>query len=64
MPADHGVWVLEDIYPDRYAELLRGEPPLPRLVVSVRKVRIDDVGLVDPDAFLKDDAVLIATPRW
>ena len=62
MPADHGIGVLEDVYPDRYAELLRGEPPLPRLVVSVRKVRIDDVGLTDPDALLKDDPVLVAVP--
>ena len=64
MSADHGVGVLEDIYPDRYAELLRGEPPLPRLPVSMREVRIDDVCLVDPDAPLKDDPVLIAIPRW
>jgi hypothetical protein len=62
--ADHGIGVLEDIYPDRYAELLGGEPPLPRLVVSVREVRIHYVGLVDPDALLKDDPVLIAIPRW
>ncbi|RRG00010.1 MAG: hypothetical protein DUD39_01130 [Coriobacteriaceae bacterium] len=63
MPADHGRGVLEDIYPGSYAELLRGESPLPRLAISVRKVRIHDVGLVDPDALLKDDAVLIAIPR-
>ena len=64
MSADHGVGVLEDVYPDRYAELLRGEPPLPRLAISVRKVRIHYVGLTDPDALLKDDAILIAIPRW
>ena len=62
--ADHGVWVLEDIYPDRYAELLGGEPPLPRLPVSMREVRIHDVGLTDPDALLKGDPVLVAIPRW
>ena len=64
MSADHGVGVLEDIYPDRYAELLRGEPPLPRLPVSMREVRIHYVCFVDPDAPLKDDPVLIAIPRW
>ena len=62
--ADHGIGVLEDIYPDGYAELLRGEPPLPRLAVSMREVRIHYVGLTDPDAPLKDDAVLVAVPRW
>ena len=64
VPADHGVWVLEDIYPDRYAELLGGEPALPCLAISVRKVRIHYVGLTDPDALLKDDPVLIAIRRW
>ena len=64
MPADHGIGVLEDVYPDRYAELLRGEPPLPCLAISVRKVRIHDVGLTDPDALFKGDPVLVAIPRW
>ena len=61
---DHGVGVLEDIYPGSYAELLGGEPTLPRLAISMREVRIHYVCLVDPDALLKDDAVLIAIPRW
>ena len=64
VPTDHGVGVLEDIYPDGYAELLGGEPPLPRLAISVRKVHIHDVGLTDPDALLKDDPVLVAIRRW
>jgi hypothetical protein len=64
VPADHGVWVLEDVYADRYAELLGEKVPLPRLAISMREVRIHDVGLVDLDALLKDDAVLIAIPRW
>ena len=63
VPTDHGVWVLEDIYPDGYAELLGEKAAVPRLVVSVREVRIHYVGLVDPDALLKDDPVLIAIPR-
>ena len=58
--ADHGIGVLEDVY----AELLGGEPPLPCLAISMCEVRIHDVGLVDPDAPLKDDAVLVAIPRW
>ena len=63
VPADHGVGVLEDIYPDGYTELLGEKAALPCLPVSVREVRIHDVGLVDPDALLKDDPVLIAIPR-
>ena len=64
VPADHGIGVLEDVYPDSYAELLGGEPPLPRLAISVREVHIHYVCLTDPDALFKGDPVLIAVPRW
>ena len=61
--ADHDIGVLEGVYVDRYAELLGEKAALPHLVVSVREVRIDDVGLTDPDPLLKDDPVLVAIPR-
>ena len=63
MPADHGVGVLEDVYPDRYAELLRGEAALPRLAVSMREVGVHDVCLVDPDPLPEDGPVLVAVHR-
>lgn len=58
--ADHGVGILEDVYADGYAEPLRGEAALPRLPVSVREVRVHDVGLVDPDALPEDGPVLVS----
>lgn len=57
---DHGDRVLAHVYGDRYADLLAGQPALPRNAVPKMQVGVVHVGLVNPDQVAQDDAVLMA----
>lgn len=58
--AYHGDRVLVHVYGDRYADLLAGQPALPRHAVPQVQVGVVHVGLVYPDQVAQDDAVLVA----
>ena len=60
MTAGHSAGALEDVCANRHVEPLSRETASPRLAVSVREVRVCEVGLVGTDALLEDDAVLVA----
>lgn len=48
------------VYGDRYADLLAGQPALPRHAVPEVQIGVVHVGLVYPGQVAKDDAVLVA----
>ena len=57
---DHGDRVLAHVYGDRYADLLAGQPALPRKAVPKMQVGVVHVDLVNPDQVAQGDAVLMA----
>ena len=61
--ADHGDGVLRGVDGDRDAQLLPGQPALSRLPVSLGKIGVVDVDLVDPHPAPEHDAVLVAAHR-